>query len=202
MEPMTGIENITGRIQADADAEIAQIRQDAAAQVEQIQADYEKLSRQEAEEIVEKGQKMADERGARLVSAAQMEAKKMTLAAKQEVLDEAFALALEKLTKLPEEEYVTLLANLIVKASSTGHEQVILNQVDRARYGVKACVKANEQLEAAGKVGGITLSEQTRPIQGGLLLSSGAVEVNCALETLVRLSRTELTHEVSELLFS
>jgi V/A-type H+-transporting ATPase subunit E len=51
-------------------------------------------------------------------------------------------------------------------------------------------------------VGGITLSEQTRPIQGGLLLSSGAVEVNCALETLVRLSRTELTHEVSELLFS
>jgi V/A-type H+-transporting ATPase subunit E len=201
MEPMTGIENITGRIQADADAEIAQIRQDAAAQVEQIQADYEKLSRQEAEEIVEKGQKMADERGARLVSAAQMEAKKMTLAAKQEVLDEAFALALEKLTKLPEEEYVTLLANLIVKASSTGHEQVILNQVDRARYGVKACVKANEQLEAAGKVGGITLSEQTRPIQGGLLLSSGAVEVNCALETLVRLSRTELTHEVSELLF-
>jgi V/A-type H+-transporting ATPase subunit E len=201
METMTGIENITGRIQADADAEIAQIRQDAAAQVEQIQADYEKLSCQEAEEIVEKGQKMADERGARLVSAAQMEAKKMTLAAKQEVLDEAFALALEKLTKLPEEEYVTLLANLIVKASSTGHEQVILNQVDRARYGVKACVKANEQLEAAGKVGGITLSEQTRPIQGGLLLSSGAVEVNCALETLVRLSRTELTHEVSELLF-
>jgi V/A-type H+-transporting ATPase subunit E len=201
METMTGIENITGRIQADADAEIAQIRQDAAAQVEQIQADYEKLSRQEAEEIVEKGQKMADERGARLVSAAQMEAKKMTLAAKQEVLDEAFALALEKLTKLPEEEYVTLLANLIVKASSTGYEQVILNQVDRARYGVKACVKANEQLEAAGKVGGITLSEQTRPIQGGLLLSSGAVEVNCALETLVRLSRTELTHEVSELLF-
>jgi V/A-type H+-transporting ATPase subunit E len=202
METMTGIENITGRIQADADAEIAQIRQDAAAQVEQIQADYEKLSRQEAEEIVEKGQKMADERGARLVSAAQMEAKKMTLAAKQEVLDEAFALALEKLTKLPEEEYVTLLANLIVKASSTGHEQVILNQVDRARYGVKACVKANEQLEAAGKVGGITLSEQTRPIQGGLLLSNGAVEVNCALETLVRLSRTELTREVSELLFS
>jgi V/A-type H+-transporting ATPase subunit E len=201
MEPMTGIENITGRIQADADAEIAQIRQDAAAQVEQIQADYEKLSRQEAEEIVEKGQKMADERGARLVSAAQMEAKKMTLAAKQEVLDEAFALALEKLTKLPEEEYVTLLANLIVKASSTGYEQVILNQVDRARYGVKACVKANEQLEAAGKVGGITLSAETRPIQGGLLLSSGAVEVNCALETLVRLSRTELTHEVSELLF-
>jgi V/A-type H+-transporting ATPase subunit E len=198
---MTGIENITGRIQADADAELAQIRQDAASQVEQIQADYEALSRQETEEILEKGQRMAEERGKRLVSAAQMEAGKMTLAAKQEALNEAFDLALQKLLKLPEEDYVSLLANLIVKASTTGGEQVILNQTDRARYGVKACMKANELLEQSGKVGNITLSEQTRPIQGGLLLSSGAVEVNCAFETLVRLVRSDLTQEVSHALF-
>ena len=37
---------------------------------------------------------------------------------------------------------------------------------------------------------------------GGLLLSDGAVEVNCALETLVRLSRTDVTGEVSKLLFA
>ncbi len=198
---MTGIENITGRIQADADAEIAQIRQDAASQVEQIEADYEKLARREADEILAKGERAADERGKRLVSAAQMESKKMILAAKQEVLDEAFALALQKLLKLPEAEYVDLLAKLIEKASSTGREQVILNQADRARYGVRACVKANELLEAQGKTGGITLSEQTRDIQGGLLLSDGAIEVNCAFETLVRLVRSEITGEVSKVLF-
>ncbi len=198
---MTGIENITGRIQADADAEIAQIRQDAASQVEQIEANYEKRARQEAEGILAKGERMAEERGKRLVSAAQMEAKKMILAAKQEVLDEAFVLALQKLVKLPESEYVDLLAKLIVKASSTGREQVILNRTDRTHYGVKACVKANELLEAQGKVGNITLSQETRDIQGGLLLSNGAVEVNCAFETLVRLVRSEMTGEVSKVLF-
>lgn len=198
---MTGIENITGRIQADADAEIAHIRQDTDSQVEQIKAEYEKLSNQEAEEILAKGARMADERGKRLVSAAQMEAKKMVLAAKQEVLNEAFALALEKLLKLPEAEYVDLLTKLIVKASSTGREQVILNQADRTRYGVKACVKANELLEAQGKAGNITLSEQTRDIQGGLLLRDGDIEVNCAFETLVRLVRSEITGEVSKVLF-
>lgn len=199
---MTGIENITGRIQADAQAQIDQVKAQAAAQVAQIQADYAKRTQQETDEILRKGQAAADEREKRLVSAAQMEAKKMVLAAKQEVLEEAFDLALEQLRKLPEGEQVDLLAGLIVKASSTGAEQVILNPADRTRYGVKACEKANAQLQAAGKAGSITLSEETRDIRGGLLLKSGAVEVNCAYETLVRLSRTQATGEVSKLLFA
>ena len=113
---MTGIENITGRIQADADAEIAHIRQETDSQVEQIRADYEKLSTQEAEEILAKGERMADERGKRLVSAAQMEAKKMVLAAKQEVLNEAFALALE--LQLPEMKEMLMKAGFALSHSS------------------------------------------------------------------------------------
>ena len=199
---MTGIENITGRIAADAQAEIDQINQQAADQASRIRQDYERLAEMEADEILTKGERAADERGKRLVSAAQMEAKKMTLAAKQEVLDEAFALALDKLCALPEAECIDLLAKLIVKASSTGREQVILNRVDRARKGVKACEKANALLEAAGKTGSITLAEETRDIRGGLLLRDGAIEVNCAFETLVRLIRSEMTGEVSAVLFA
>ncbi|MCD8143728.1 MAG: hypothetical protein LUD79_00055 [Oscillospiraceae bacterium] len=198
---MTGIENITGRIQADAQAQIDQVNQKADAQVAQIRDDYQKRTRQETDEILRKGRIAAEEREKRLVSAAQMESKKMTLAAKQEVIEEAFALALEQLCKLPEQDTVALLASLIVKASSTGSEQVILNQADRTRYGVKACQQANAQLEAAGKTGNITLSEQVRDIRGGLLLKNGAVEVNCAYETLVRLVRSEATGEVSKVLF-
>ncbi len=198
---MTGIENITGKIKADAQVQIDQVKQTAAAQVQQIQAGYEKRTAQESEEILRKGQAAAEEREKRLVSAAQMEARKMTLAAKQEVIEEAFALALEQLCQLPEQDTVQLLADLIVRASTTGTEQVVLNQVDRTRYGVKACQLANERLEAAGKTGYITLSEQVRDIRGGLLLKNGAIEVNCAYETLVRLVRNEVTGEVSKVLF-
>ncbi len=198
---MTGIENITNKIQADAQVQIDQIRQAADAQVAQIQAGYEKRIQQESDDILRKGEAAAAEREKRLVSAAQMESRKMTLAAKQEVIEEAFTLALDKLCKLPEKDNIALLASLIVKASATGTEQVILNKADRARYGVKACQKANEQLQAAGKVGNITLSEQIRDIRGGLLLKNGAVEVNCAYETLVRLVRSEVTGEVSKVLF-
>ncbi len=198
---MTGIENITGRIKADAQVQIDQVRAAAAAQVAEIQSGYEKRTQQESEEILRKGKAAAEERESRLSSAAQMESRKMTLAAKQEVIEEAFALALEQLCKLSEKATIGLLATLIVRASSTGSEQVILNQADRTRFGVKACELANKQLAAAGKTGNITLSEQVRDIRGGLLLKNGAVEVNCAYETLVRLVRSEVTGEVSKVLF-
>lgn len=51
------------------------------------------------------------------------------------------------------------------------------------------------------KDGRLTLSGETRSIQGGLVLSDGDVEVNCTFETLVRLQRGELDREISKLLF-
>lgn len=198
---MQGIENITGRIQADAQSEIDRILADAQAEAEKIRAGYTSRGDREVADILARGERAAQERGSRLVSAAQMEARKLTLAAKQEVLEQAFDLALDQLLALPEEDYIALLAGLAAKAGE-GNEAIILNAADRDKVGAQVVAKANELMSAAGKTGRFTLSDQTRAIRGGLLLSDGAVEVNCALETLVRLERGELTGEVSKLLFS
>ena len=131
-----------------------------------------------------------------------MDAKKQELSTKQEMLDKAFALALEKLKQLPEEEYVGLLAQLAVRASVSGSEQLIFPAADRARYGVKVATKANEILKKAGKPAALTLSEETRAFQGGLLVCDGDVEVNCTFETLVRLARSEVVGEVTAVLFA
>ena len=61
--------------------------------------------------------------------------RKLALAAKQEVLGEAFDLALEKLCTLPDGEYIELLTRLAVEASSTGREQLVFSPKDRARIG-------------------------------------------------------------------
>ena len=191
---MTGIENITGRIQADAQAEIDKIQADARREAEKISAGYAARADRECAELLARGETSARERGERLVSAAEMESRKMTLGAKQEVLDQAFDLALEKLLSLPQADYVALLAKLAASAAPAGPAQIILNQTDREKLG-------SQLLAKAGSSAKLSLSEQTRPIRGGLLVSDGAVEVNCALETLVRLSRSEATGEVSRLLF-
>lgn len=198
---MNGIEKITQRIDQDAQAEIDAIIAQAQTEADAITARYAAQAEKETADIVARGKVHAQERKERLASMADMEAKKVVLGAKQQMLDEAFALALEKLAGLPEEQYVALLTSLAVEASATGKEKIILSQSDRARYGVKVATGANEKLAAAGKPASLTLSEETRPIRGGLLLSDGDVEVNCAFETLIRLSRSELSGEVLKILF-
>ena len=195
---MQGIENITGRIQADAQAEIDKILADAKAQAAEITARYDAQAQKEAEDIAARGKKNAAEREERLASVAQMEAKKLTLAAKQEMLDKAFDLALDRLVSLPDEEYIDLLAGLAASAASTGREQLIFSQKDRTRVGKQVVAAANGKLAANGH---LTLSEQTRPMRGGFILSDGDVEVNCAFETLVRLQRGEISGEVAKVLF-
>ena len=194
---MNGIEKITGRIASDAAQEIESIQAEARRQAEEITARDAEQAKRESQELLERGRRSAEERVERLASVAQLEARKLELAAKQEMLSKAYDKALEQLLNLPDQEYTALLADLAVKASSTGQEAVILSQKDRTRFGKQVVTLANEKR----KDGRLTLSGETRSIQGGLVLSDGDVEVNCTFETLVRLQRGELDREISKLLF-
>ena len=95
---MDGIEKITGRIAADTEAEIASIQAEARRQADEITARYEAQAKREAEEIAARGRRSAEERQARLASVAQLDARKLELAAKQEMLAKAYDMAMEWLT--------------------------------------------------------------------------------------------------------
>ena len=226
---MEGIEKITAKIAQDAQAEIEKLIAEAEEKVQSIQAAAQAQAQEEAGDIVEKGRAAASERLERLSSAAQMERRKLELASKQEVLGEAFDLALNKLCTLPEKEYIELLTKLALEASTSGKEQLIFSQKDRARVGKQVVMAANEALlkERApslppevtkSRVGslmdklvhnttaivtgaGLTLSEQTRDIRGGFIMVDGDVEINCAFETLVRLQREKMEKKTAEVLF-
>jgi len=195
---MDGIEKITGRIAADIEQEIADISAEAAARAQGITSNYKAQAQRESEEILTRGRKNADERLERLASVAQLEARKVELAAKQELIETAFQQAQEKLANLPEDEYVALLAALAAKSARTGKERVILSQKDRTKVGKQAVTAANQTL---GERGNLTLAEESRAIAGGLILSDGDVEMNSTFETLLRLQRGELSREVARVLF-
>ena len=138
---MNGIEKITGRITADAQAETERILTAAREEAAQITARYKAQADAESADLAAKNAKAAVEREERLVSVAQMEARKVQLAAKQEMVEKTYALALEKLCAMPEEQYVQVLADLLVQASSTGREEVIFSPADRDRVGKAAKVR-------------------------------------------------------------
>lgn len=195
---MNGIEKITRRIDTDAQAEIDGLLAAARAEAEGIEAKYRSQAEREAASLQARNEKAAAEREERLVSVTQMEARKVLLGAKQETVEAAFAKALEVLCALPEERYAEVAADLMVKAAPDGMGEVIFSARDRERIGVTAVSKANERL---GAIGHLTLSQETRPIQGGLILKNGSVEVNCTFETLVRLHKGEMAGEVAKRLF-
>ena len=194
---MNGIEKITQRIASDAQAEVDRILGDARDEAGRIAANYRAQADAEAAELAAKNEKAAAEREERLVSAAQMEARKIQLAAKQEMVEKAYIQALDKLCALPEEQYVAILADLLVKASSNGKEEAVFSPEDRERVGEAAVAKANE---LSGKQ--LRLSEETQPIRGGFILKDKNVEVNCTFETLVRLQKAETAGAVAQKLFA
>ena len=205
---MNGIEKITGQIDADVQKEIDAALDQARAQAQEIEDRYASQAQTQAEAIRRKGEQDAALRQERLVDVAKLEARKTILAAKQELVGQAFDLALKKLLELPDQEYISLLAKLAVSASRTGREQVILSQKDRSRYGKQAVTMANDMLakkagpRAAQTDGMLTLAEESRPMAGGLILRDGKVETNCSFEVLIHLQRDALSAEVTRALFA
>lgn len=196
---MKGIEKITARITQEAQAEIDQVLSDARSEAAQIAARYQAQADNEAASLAARNEKAAAEREERLVSVAQMEARKVTLAAKQEMVEQVYRRALEKLRAMPQEQYTAVLAALLVQASSTGAEEVVFSPEDRDKAGKAAVAKANEQLPKGAA--GLTVSKETRPIAGGFILKDNNVEVNCTFDTLVRLQRAETAGAVAKKLF-
>jgi len=194
---MNGIEKITARIEQEAHAEIAELLQQAEREAESIRAAYAAEAAAAAEKATAERRKAAAQRGERLESAAQMEARKEILAAKQACIEKAFALSQQKLLSLPEEEYVELLAKMAVRASKTGQEEVVLNTRDRAVIGGKVVAQANAIIGG----GHLTLSDETREMEGGLILKDGKIEINCAFETRLRILRENMAAQVARILF-
>lgn len=195
---MNGIEKITAKILQDAQAEVERMERETQEKAAEIAAQARRQAEKETAEILARGKKAADERLERLSSASQMEKRKLELAAKQEVVGEAFELALEKLCSMADKELIALLSTMAVEASTTGREELIFSVPDRARIGKQVVMAANEALPQGGM---LTLSQQTRPIKGGFILLDKDIETNCTFETLVRMQRESLERAVAAVLF-
>ena len=185
---MNGIEKITERIAAQNDTDIKALMNRAEAQAKAVYEGYAAAADDDYKATVKKGEKDARERVERLGSVAQLEARKLQLAAKQEMLEKAFELAYQKLLSLPEDRYA-------------GSEALIFSQTDRSRYGKRVVIAANEQLGKEGRTGNLTLSEESRDFQGGLYVQDGNVETNCTFRALIRLQRQNTAKDVAAVLF-
>ena len=185
---MNGIEKITGRIEADAREQASAITADAEAKCAEIRADYDKQAQDQYWARVRDGVKTCEDRVQRMGRLAEMEARKSILALKQEMVDAAFAAALER-------------SCTMAPAATTGTEALVFNAKDQAACGQAVADAANALLAQQGKQARLTVSPATRDLRAGFVLQQGDIEVNCAVETIAELCRSDLAAQVAEVLF-
>lgn len=198
---MNGIEKIISRINADAAAEVAEIKAASDAKCAALREEYEKRAEAEYAQLAADGKAAAGTRYDRLCGAARLQAKKDLLEEKQALIGETFAKAVDSLVALPEDEYVALCARLAAKSAFSGEEELVFSPADKASRAAAVCEKANALLAESGKKAALTVSDKSRDICGGVILTDGKVEMNCSFELLVGALRNELSGDVAKVLF-
>ena len=193
---MNGIEKIIQRMEADAKAERDSITASAQTQAAAIRHDYQVTADTMQQDAQVRRLAQNAERLEHLNGSSQMACRQRMLAAKQAVIDEAFARAAQELTHLPQEQYVPLLASLAAE-NGTGDEEIILSAADRDAVGQAVVDAAKAKKPGAA----FRLSDETRELGGGLVLRRGKVELNCGFAERLRRLRQEESSHVAQLLF-
>lgn len=196
-----GAEKIIARILEDARLKASNNIKEAEKQA----SDIINAAKEEAEKkrnvIIENALKNADEMEKRAISVAELEARKIKLKAKQEIITSVFEKAITALNSLPAETYAKILCNMIISSVAKGNEEVVLSIRDKERLGKEFIDDINRKLAEKGLKGDLRLSEQTANINGGFILKSGEIEINNSFDTLIRMKRNELEPEIIKILF-
>ena len=190
------IENITSRILSDAKNNADSSLTNA----ENTKQEIINKAKSEAEVIIktesERAAKDAVDLKNRRVSAAELQGRKMLLSAKQEAIKKSFTAAIDKLKVMPEDKYLSFLAQEIVKIPNC-EGSIVLNAKDRENIGERLVKTVNEKLGAEK----VALSKNTVKSSGGFVLKRGNVEINSTFETLLDSMKDELTGEIANALF-
>ena len=193
---MNGLEKIVARMEADTQAACDALAASAAENAAAILRDCQAQADAAAQDSVQRAAAQAAAHLEHLNGSSQLACRQRVLAAKQQLIDEAFARTAQALAALPQAEYVDLLASLAAENGS-GDEELLLSKADRDAVGAAVVEAANAKKPGAA----FRLSEETRDTGGGLVLRRGRVELNCSFTEKLRQLRQEESSAVAQLLF-
>ena len=172
-------------IEAENDALVAGIEKKTDGEVKAIRSSYgERLSREEPEVLK------------RREIVAGLDAKKVDLGVRQDLVNESFAASLRQMAEMPKDKYVAFANSLMQKAVRTGKEVVFVGRAE------KHLDKAWLDGYNAARNTSLTLSPDRLPIAGGFVVRDDRVDINCSWEMLLEDIRSEIESEVVKKLFS
>lgn len=189
-------ENLLSKIILDAEAQAEEIKT-TAEQASAVALDNAITSfNAEFEKVISKAKTDGEEIITQAVLNAEIEARKILLKAKQEVLSATIERSLEKLMKLPDSEYIALITDMIARVADDG-DIVIISRNDEKRLTAEVIAKISKVI---GKK--LTLSSERGDFLGGVILSQNGLDKNMTLENELSEIKQERINKLSTKLFS
>lgn len=198
---MAGIENLTNRIIRDNEDRAKQIESDAMAKAEDVISKAKNKADEIMSSMKAKAEKDGQERKERLMSRAQLDARNMVLLAKQDAIDKVFSNVVDAINQMGDKDYFEFMEKILLASVETGEEEIILSEKDKGRIQPSFITLINDKLNAMGKKGLVRISNETRDMGSGFILKHGGLEINCSIESQIRLLRDSLEGDIANLLF-
>ena len=196
---MTGLEKIVAAIREEAQAEAKSMIDQAKAEAARVLSEEKSKSDALCAEIGASARQRAADIERASVSAAELQRRRRLLEAKQEILGDTMEQALKKLYALPKEEYFGLLIQMACACAELAEGELLLCDRDLLRCPEDFTKRLGQALPNGAK---LSVSQETRPIDGGFILKYGEIEHNCSFGAVFDARREELTDKVRSILFS
>jgi len=195
------IKDIKAKIVSDAEIKADKIINEATNKTKEIKEEAEKESRDIKSNILKRiNQEILFKKG-KIITEANLEARKTILLEKQKIMEDAFNKALESIMGLNDEQYRNFIKKIILDNIDIGDETIFISTLDKDRISKDFIQEINYELEAKGKKGDINLSSSYLQIRGGVIIGSNNVKKNSSLELIFKKVREELEIKISQYLF-
>ena len=170
-------------IESENEAKISAVTKQADSEVKDIQASYRDRFAREEPEIIKRREIVAG-----------LDASKVDLGVKQRLVGEAFDSAVQILSDLPHDRYLSFVWTLMEKAVVTGDEVLLVGKDERHIDGAWLdSYNASHQTR-------VTFGHRMA-IPGGFVLRNDKIDINCSWDMLIGDIRPDIETEVVKRLF-
>jgi V/A-type H+-transporting ATPase subunit E len=187
-------DKISNKILNEAEKEREKILEDARQAHESRIEEARRRAKDTEEKATQDAKRLEDQEREKILGLERIELRKSFLVARQSLIDQAFKNALEHVARMPKEEYLKIMRNLLEATVESGDEEVVIGDKEKA-LDSSFLAKLNQE-----KSWNLKLSTETRPFRAGFVLLRGKVEINASLDFLVKMARYDLTAEVASVL--
>ncbi len=197
---MASADKLIEKIGADAQADAEKYWQESELKKSEAR---EKLLREidrRKAEIDELAKKAGVEKRKRMAAVYDLEYRKLLLGAKQEMMQKAKDLAMQKLAELDDKTYKELMTKQLLACAADGTGAIAVSE-DEKRLDEAFIADVNKQLKANTGKGEVRLLSEPKDITGGFVYLSEGLEINMSLLSLLSEAWQSVETQVAKVLF-